>query len=96
MSVAVEHGVTEIVEDSSGNAGASVSAYSARAGIKAHIFAPASAPQAKLQQINVYGAQLHTVPGSRADTTSSALEFTKEKNLVYLSHNLSPIFRGGS
>ena len=95
MSVAVEHGVTEIVEDSSGNAGASVSAYSARAGIKAHVFAPASAPQAKLQQINVYGAQLHTVPGSRADTTSSALEFTKEKNLVYLSHNLSPFFVEG-
>ena len=77
MSVAVEHGVTEIVEDSSGNAGASVSAYAARAGIQAHIFAPASAPQAKLQQINVYGAQLHPIPGPRAATTASALEFIK-------------------
>ena len=44
VSVAKEHGVKELVEDSSGNAGASVSAYAARAGIKAHIFTPASAP----------------------------------------------------
>ncbi|MCH7653648.1 MAG: pyridoxal-phosphate dependent enzyme, partial [Chloroflexi bacterium] len=57
MSVASEQGVREIVEDSSGNAGASVSAYAAKAGIRAHIFAPATAPEAKLQQIKVYGAQ---------------------------------------
>ena len=56
MSAAVEMGAREVVEDSSGNAGASVAAYAARAGIKAHIFAPASAPAAKLGQIAVYGA----------------------------------------
>ena len=38
VSVAREHGITELVEDSSGNAGASVAAYAAEAGIKAHNF----------------------------------------------------------
>ena len=44
LAVAREFGVDEIVEDSSGNAGASVAAYAARCGIKAHVFAPDSAP----------------------------------------------------
>ena len=96
MSAAVEHGVTEVVEDSSGNAGASVSAYAARAGIKAHVFAPASAPQAKLQQIAVYGAQLHTVEGPREATTVAALDFIEESDLVYASHTLSPFFIEGT
>ena len=51
MSVAKEFGVSEVVEDSSGNAGASVAAYAARARIQAHIFAPSSAPTAKVSQL---------------------------------------------
>ena len=96
MSVAREHGVTEIVEDSSGNAGASVSAYSARAGIKAHIFAPATAPEAKLKQIRVYGAEVHAIEGSRADVTDAAVAFYRERGLVYASHNMSPYFVEGT
>ena len=96
LSFAREQGVREIVEDSSGNAGASVSAYSARAGIKAHIFAPATAPVAKLQQIKVYGAQTHTIEGSREDTTRAAVDFCAERGLVYASHNLSPFFIEGT
>ncbi len=96
MSVARELGVAEIVEDSSGNAGASVSAYAARAGIEAHIFAPATAPQAKIQQIKVYGAQAHSIEGSRDDTTSAAIAYYTERGLVYASHNLSPYFVEGT
>ena len=47
VGVMREEGVLELVEDSSGNAGASVAAYCARAGIKAHIFVPASTPENK-------------------------------------------------
>ncbi len=96
MSLARELGVAEIVEDSSGNAGASVSAYAARAGIKSHIFAPATAPQAKIQQIRVYGAQAHSIEGSRDDTTSAAVAYYTERGLVYASHNLSPYFVEGT
>ncbi len=96
MSVAKEHGVAELVEDSSGNAGASVSAYAARAGIKAHVFAPASAPQAKIQQIKVYGAETHLIEGSRDDTTDAAIAYYTEHQMVYASHNLSPYFIEGT
>ena len=96
LSVAVEHGVTEVVEDSSGNAGASVSAYSARAGMKAHVFAPSSAPVAKLGQIRVYDARTHTVPGPREASADAAVEFQRANELVYASHNLSPYFVEGT
>ena len=96
MSVARQHGVTEIVEDSSGNAGASVAAYAARAGIKAHIFAPASAPAAKMQQIRVYGAETHSIDGPREAATEAAVAYYRERGLVYASHNLSPYFIEGT
>ena len=96
VSVAREHGITELVEDSSGNAGASVAAYAAAAGIKAHIFAPSTAPQAKLKQISVYGAQAHLIDGPRAASTAAAVAFCAERGLVYASHALSPYFLEGT
>ena len=96
MSVASELGVTEVVEDSSGNAGASVAAYAARAGIRAHIFAPAAAPTAKLEQIAVYGAQAHLIEGDRQTVTDAATKFASRNSLVYASHNLSPYFTEGT
>ena len=96
LSVAGEHGIDEIVEDSSGNAGASVAAYSARAGIKAHIFAPATAPAAKIQQIVAYGATMHLVQGPREATTEAAMTYLEKHGLTYASHNLSPYFIEGT
>jgi len=96
LTVARELGVTEIVEDSSGNAGASVSAYAARAGIKCHIFAPATAPAAKIKQIRVYGAEVHSIEGTRDDTTNAAVDFYKKEGLVYASHAWSPFFSEGT
>lgn len=96
LSVAVEYGVTEVVEDSSGNAGASIAAYSARAGVKAHVFVPSTAPVAKLGQIRVYDAQTHAVPGPREASTDAAVQFQRDNGLVYASHNLSPYFVEGT
>lgn len=96
IAMAVEAGVKEVVEDSSGNAGASVSAYAARAGIKAHIFAPSTAPAAKLRQIKAYGATVHSIEGPREATTAAAVAFYKEKDLVYTSHVMSPYFAEGT
>ncbi len=96
ISVAREQRVTEVVEDSSGNAGASVAAYAARAGMKAHIFAPSTAPEAKLRQIRAYGAEVHAIEGPREATTAAAVSFYKERDLVYASHVLSPFFLEGT
>ena len=96
LAMAADAGVKEVVEDSSGNAGASVSAYSARAGIKAHIFAPATAPVAKLRQIKAYGATVHSIEGPREATTAAAVAFYKERGMVYTSHVMSPYFAEGT
>src|SRR5579859_2764753 len=49
IAEAVSLGVRQLVEDSSGNAGASAAAYAARAGLRCTVYAPAAAPAAKLQ-----------------------------------------------
>ena len=82
-------GVTEVVEDSSGNAGASLAAYTARAGIKARIFIPESASGPKRRQIEAYGADLVPIPGSRSDV-SKAVRKAAESGAVYASHAYLP------
>jgi len=96
VSVAKEHGVTEMVEDSSGNAGASVSAYASRAGIKSHIFVPAGAPDAKLRQIRAYGAVVHPAEGTRDAVAAAAVAYYQQHGLVYASHMMSPYFAEGA
>ena len=96
VSVLKEFDVTEVVEDSSGNAGASLAAYAARAGIVAHIFAPSTAPQAKIRQIKVYGAQTHLIEGPREAAYHAALSYGDQRNLCYASHNQSPYFLEGT
>ena len=61
ISAAKYFGVKSLIEDSSGNAGASIAAYSARANIEAHIFVPSNAPKAKIDQIRTYGAKIHEI-----------------------------------
>ena len=60
-------GAAKIVEDSSGNAGAAMAAYAARAGLAADIYVPAAAPAGKIAQIAQYGATVHRVEGTRED-----------------------------
>ncbi len=89
----VKWGVSSIVEDSSGNAGASVAAYSARAGIAADIYVPAYTSEGKIAQISLFGANLVKVPGTREDTTAAAL--SAGEKTFYASHNWSPFFEHG-
>lgn len=94
LSKLVELGVREVVEDSSGNAGAAVAAYSARARIGCTIYCPASTSKGKLAQIGAYGARLKLIDGNRAATTEAvpgAAETT-----YYASHNWSPFFLEGT
>ena len=95
VSAAMEEGIAEFVEDSSGNAGASMSAYAARAGTKAHIFAPSTAAKGKLDQIRIFGAELHLIDGPRQAATDAAAEFAERHGIPYLSHALSPWFAEG-
>jgi threonine synthase len=82
-------GVTEAVEDSSGNAGASFAAYAARAGIKARVFVPESASGPKRKQIEAYGAELVPIAGSRSDVADTVRKVADSGN-VYASHAYLP------
>lgn len=93
MSALSREGITAIVEDSSGNAGASVAAYAARAGISAEIFVPGYASRGKLSQIEAFGAEICKVPGTREDAKKAALR--KAKKVFYASHQWNPYFLEG-
>jgi threonine synthase len=90
----VEAGVGAIHEDSSGNAGASLAAYAAAAGIPCRIYVPAAAPRGKLVQIAAAGADLRAVPGTRQSVSEAALAAAGES--FYASHNWQPFFIEGT
>jgi len=88
-SFLLSRGVNAVVEDSSGNAGASLAAYCARAGIKAQVFIPESASGPKRWQIEMFGAQVERVPGPRANAAAAVLQAT-QRGKVYASHAYMP------
>ncbi|HNQ22992.1 MAG TPA: threonine synthase [Phycisphaerae bacterium] len=94
LSKVRELGVERIVEDSSGNAGAAIACYAARAGIACDIYVPAGTSAAKLTQIELFGARLHQVPGTRADAARAAFEAAQ--TTYYASHCWNPFFFQGT
>ena len=82
-------GVTQAMDDSSGNAGSSFAAYASSAGILARVFVPAYASGPKRQQIGAYGAEVVAVPGPRSQA-SQAVRVAADQGDVYASHALLP------
>ncbi len=79
-----------VIDDSSGNAGAALAAYAARAGLRARIFVPASAPAAKQAQIRGYGATLARIEGNREAVARAADDFAQRPDVFYASHVWHP------
>jgi threonine synthase len=86
-------GVERVLEDSSGNAGASLSAYAAAGGLSCRILVPETASYPKIAQIAACGADVVTIPGSRQDVAEAALRQSAE--IFYASHNWQPFFVEG-
>ncbi|MEM3832517.1 MAG: pyridoxal-phosphate dependent enzyme [Thermoprotei archaeon] len=91
ISYLKQRGVKRISEDSSGNAGASIAAYSAAAGIEVEIYVPENVVGVKAKQIELYGAKIIKVKGSREDVAKAA----ELSGAYYASHILQPHFRDG-
>lgn len=87
-------GIGHVLEDSSGNAGASIAAYCAAAGMECDVYVPASTSAGKLFQIEMYGARLVRIAGSREDVAQAAI--TAAKSTFYASHNWHPLFLEGT
>ncbi|HKZ08257.1 MAG TPA: threonine synthase [Methylomirabilota bacterium] len=94
VSYLKSRGVRRVLEDSSGNAGASLSAYAAAAGLACRILVPETASPAKISQIAACGAEVVTIPGSRLDVAEAALRQSAE--IFYASHNWQPFFVEGT
>jgi threonine synthase len=82
-----------ICEDSSGNAGASMAAYAAWAGLKAKIYVPENVAGPKFNQIQFYGAEVVKVSGTRSKVAEEAQK--AERGKFYVGHILHPLFRDG-
>jgi threonine synthase len=82
-----------IAEDSSGNAGASIAAYSARAQLKAKIYVPENVSGPKINQIKSYGMPVVKVAGSRSQVAKKAQQPHRGK--FYIGHIFHPLFRDG-
>ena len=94
VSLLKHQGVDAMLEDSSGNGGASVAAYAAAAGIDAKILAPDSTSEAKTLQSRMHGATLELIPGSRQATADEAMRQSTQR--FYASHNWHPFFLQGT
>jgi threonine synthase len=94
INILAHQGVNHVADDSSGNAGASVAAYAARAGMRAEIFVPAYASPSKRAQIAVYGAEVRPIPGPRANAKWAAWE-AAERGAILASHAYHPGFLVG-
>jgi threonine synthase len=82
-------GICEAIEDSSGNAGASLAAYLTRADIRGRIFIPKSTSGPKRRQIESYGVEIVQVSGTRKDATEAARTEVRGRT-AYASHAYLP------
>ncbi len=94
VSYLKQHGIDHVLEDSSGNAGASLATYAAAAGMRCRIFVPASASYPKIAQMAAHGADVVTVTGTRQQVAEAALR--EAEQVFYASHNRQPYFLEGT
>src|SRR5688500_7334626 len=73
-----EIGAEVVVTASTGNAGAALAGMCAAVGQKAVIFAPKSAPKAKVAQLRIFGAKVLLVDGSYDDAFDLAVQAANE------------------
>ena len=94
LSAMRQLGVDAVLEDSSGNGGASVSAFGAAGGMRVKILAPATTSPMKVAQMHAFGAEVQLVEGPREESESEAIR--QSRQIFYSSHNWQPYFLQGT
>jgi threonine synthase len=95
VSLALALGATQLVADSSGNAGAAIAGYAARAGLGCRVFVPAGTPANKVAQLQAHGAVVVPVKDSREDAAAAAVAAVESSDSFYASHVWQPAFFEG-
>ncbi len=93
ISRALEMGIACVVEDSSGNAGISISAYAASGGMRANIVVPKDIAPSKMMLMESLGAQIYQAE-DRDDAAAKAQEM-EGKGCAYIGHPWNPWFVHG-
>ncbi|ALC91555.1 pyridoxal-5'-phosphate-dependent protein subunit beta [Bacillus sp. FJAT-18017] len=96
IAKAKEIGVTKVIADSSGNAGTSIAAYAARAGIACDVFLREGTSPKKIAQVKAHGANVRAIKGTREDVARAAQTAVNEENIFYASHVYNPFFYEGT
>ena len=91
VSEALSRGCRLVIEDSSGNAGISYSAYAGRAGIRARIYVPYDAPLGKKNLLRALGAEVVEAP-TRDEAARLAVS---DLEGCYVGHRINPYFLEG-
>ncbi|MBR8462073.1 threonine synthase [Campylobacter sp. faydin G-24] len=89
-------GVKKVLQDSSGNAGNSVAAYCARAGIECEIFVPKGTSEKKINMIKAFGASAVVYEGSRDETADACRKKARDEGIYYANHVYNPLFYQGT
>ena len=89
-------GVEKVAQDSSGNAGNSVAAYAAKAGIACEIFVPEGASPKKIDLIRAHGAVCTVVPGGRDHCADVCRDKVEREGVYYANHVYNPFFYEGT
>lgn len=89
-------GVEDVVQDSSGNAGNSIAAYAAKAGIRCGIFVPEGTSPKKIDMIRAHGATCTVVPGSRDHCADVCRAKVTDEGMYYANHVYNPFFYEGT
>ncbi|MFF4431764.1 pyridoxal-phosphate dependent enzyme [Streptomyces sp. NPDC001513] len=85
-----------VVADSSGNAGTSIAAYCARAGLDCEIHVPEGTSEKKTEQMRAHGASVRVIPGGREAAAQSARKEADSPGVFYASHVFNPYFLHGT
>lgn len=89
-------GVKKVLQDSSGNAGNSVAAYCARAGIECEIYVPKGTSEKKIKMIEHFGAKATVFDGTRDETADACRKKARDEGIYYANHVYNPLFYQGT
>jgi threonine synthase len=90
-----EAGARVITTASSGNAGSALAGMCASVGMKSVIFAPATAPAAKITQLQIYGSKIALVEGSYDEAFDLCLEAGRRYGWYQRSTGYNPFMAEG-
>jgi len=95
VAMAAERGIQRVCTASTGNAGCSMACLCADAGLEAIVFVPATAPKAKVAQLQFYGARVVKVDGTYDDAFDLCWAMSQKHGWLNRSTGWNPFTREG-